>query len=225
MRLRLFAWLAVGLTVLTAARGDPPAPPWVDVAPIVKTWLRADYPAELRAAQEKGRVTVRFVVNLLGAVASARVISSFDVRANAPALGDIRQWTFQPAAVAGQAVASCLDVDIPFGLGDPSAPLPQFPPAAEMPRDLKKTAPVPVAQPAPIYPEELVQSRTAATVTLLLVVDQKGNVLRSRLMNAVDPAFEARAKEVVKSWVFEPALQGGMPVTCLVEADVFFTPR
>lgn len=72
------------------------------------------YPAEMRGKKVEGVVTVIFVVDTEGKVASPHVEKSTDRAFEDPAMNAVRRWKFEPAVRAGQRVACKMRVPIRF---------------------------------------------------------------------------------------------------------------
>ncbi len=72
------------------------------------------YPAQLRGKKIEGVVTVIFVVDSGGKVASPRVEKSNHDAFNKPAVDAVKQWKFEPAVRGGQRVPCKMRVPIRF---------------------------------------------------------------------------------------------------------------
>jgi protein TonB len=72
------------------------------------------YPAALRSKRLEGVVSVIFIVNATGKVASARAESSSHSAFEKPALDAVRKWKFEPAVKGGARVACNMRVSIRF---------------------------------------------------------------------------------------------------------------
>ena len=53
-----------------------------------------------------------------------------------------------------------------------------------------------------------------------MVVSDKGNVCRARVIQSINPATDADAIAAVKGWSFQPAKKNGRPVTVLITVEV-----
>jgi protein TonB len=82
--------------------------------------------------------------------------------------------------------------------------------------------PRPIAQRAPVYPQEMRRNRIEGTVNVLFVVDQDGRVVDPRVETSSHQAFEAPALEAVRQWRFEPAVRGGQKVKAKMRAPIRF---
>jgi TonB family protein len=78
---------------------------------------------------------------------------------------------------------------------------------------------------APDYPKDALKQWLGGTVKLRLVIDKKGNVVSSRVLDATDPRFVKAAQDAVKEWTFSPALSASMPVACSMDTSAVFSPE
>lgn len=78
----------------------------------------------------------------------------------------------------------------------------------------------------PEYPELARDAGIEGKVTLLLLVDEKGKVLRASVENSdVTPAMERAALEAARKSRFHPARQGARPVKAMVAVPFYFRLR
>jgi periplasmic protein TonB len=74
------------------------------------------YPAAMRGKDVEGVVSVIFVVDPAGKVASPRIEKSSHTAFSEPALDAVKQWKFEPGVKAGQRAACRMRVSIRFPL-------------------------------------------------------------------------------------------------------------
>jgi protein TonB len=72
------------------------------------------YPSAMRGKKVEGLVTVVFVVDPSGKVATPRVEKSTHPVFEKPALDAVKQWKFEPAVKGGQRVACKMRAPIRF---------------------------------------------------------------------------------------------------------------
>jgi protein TonB len=89
----------------------------IDQKPRVVFQAGALFPAEMRGKKQEGCVTVTFLVDATGKVASPRVAKSSHPAFEKPALEAVKQWRFEPAVKAGQRVGCKMRVDVRFPPG------------------------------------------------------------------------------------------------------------
>jgi len=127
----------------------------------------------------------------------------------APAREGLKRWTFQPAKVNGNSVASIFPVHVVFNPYNPGGTSvtgggPRVPPA--VPSNLSNWLPPQVRMASyAFYPPN---SQVQGTVVLSVSVDKWGHVSGIRVVYGVQPLVEA-ATEAVKQWGFQPAMRSG----------------
>jgi protein TonB len=94
------------------------------------------------------------------------------------------------------------------------------------------TGPIPVAAPdrpprllrsvRPQYPQDAFVKKVQGTVVLEILIDDRGRVVRARVLSSVPPLDQAAIKAVL-AWLFVPAMHHGQPVATLAHAPVTFT--
>jgi len=94
------------------------------------------------------------------------------------------------------------------------------------------TGPIPVPAPdrpprlvrsvRPQYPQEAFVKKIQGTVLLEILIDDRGRVVRARVLASV-PLLDEAALEAVRAWVFVPAMHRGLPVATVARAPVTFT--
>ncbi len=81
--------------------------------------------------------------------------------------------------------------------------------------------PVPVSNPAPVYPEFARDAQITGRVVLHVLVGKDGRVKNVKVMKGVTGLNEA-AVTAIKRWVFKPALSNNKPVAVWVEIPLDF---
>jgi TonB family protein len=81
--------------------------------------------------------------------------------------------------------------------------------------------PRPIKITQPQYPQEAFVKKIEGTVVVEIVVDARGRVVKTRVMQSV-PALDTNAIECVKAWEFKPATKGGQPVATVALAPITF---
>jgi TonB family protein len=121
----------------------------------------------------------------------------------------VKARRFAPARHAGRAVGQ--DVRVPFIII-----------AANNGLARNKTPPRVIRQSPPAYPFSMRQSRMRGEVLVQFIVDIEGPVKRPFVVRSLNPAFDAPALESVRSWVFEPGRENGVPVYTQMQVPIFF---
>jgi len=73
----------------------------------------------------------------------------------------------------------------------------------------------------PQYPQEAFIKKIEGTVTVEILIDSTGRVVRARVIQSV-PLLDAAALQTVYQWVFQPAIKHGRPVPTIAHAPVAF---
>lgn len=76
----------------------------IDQAPTLRSHVPPDFPLELRRSGTSGSVTVEFVVDRDGNVASARAVEASHTAFESPAVNAVRRWKFRPGKKDGRVV-------------------------------------------------------------------------------------------------------------------------
>jgi protein TonB len=73
----------------------------------------------------------------------------------------------------------------------------------------------------PQYPQEAFVKKIEGTVTVEILIDSTGAVIRARILQSI-PALDAAALQTVREWRFAPAMKHGRPVATIAVAPVSF---
>ncbi len=88
--------------------------------------------------------------------------------------------------------------------------------------DVKNRPPQPIHARSPKYPKHLKEEDLHGTVTVLLVVDEKGFVVEASVENSFHAEFEQPALDAIQQWRFKPALRDGVPVAKKIRIPMRF---
>jgi len=93
-----------------------------------------------------------------------------------------------------------------------------------MTADAVDVRPKAISKKPPQYPERARQKGITGSVTLGILIDANGNVVKVRVEKSNPPGmFEEAAKEAVRSWIWEPAYYQGQAVKVWVSQPIRFT--
>jgi protein TonB len=81
--------------------------------------------------------------------------------------------------------------------------------------------PRPIKITRPQYPQEAFVKKVEGTVTVEILIDSTGRVVRARVIQSV-PMLDAAALQTVYQWIFQPAVKHGRPVPTIAHAPVAF---
>ena len=73
----------------------------------------------------------------------------------------------------------------------------------------------------PQYPREAFDAKIEGTVLIEVLVDDKGRIVKARVIQSV-PGLDEAALDAAKKWQFEPARKGGKPVATILHMPVAF---
>lgn len=82
--------------------------------------------------------------------------------------------------------------------------------------------PRPIVQAPPTYPAELRGRKMEGVVQIAFVVTAAGQVAKARVERSSHPAFEGPALAAIRQWRFEPAVKGGVRVSCRMRVPIRF---
>jgi len=81
--------------------------------------------------------------------------------------------------------------------------------------------PRPIKITRPQYPQEAFVTTIEGTVTVEILIDSTGRVVRASVIQSV-PMLDAAALQTVYQWLFQPAVKHGRPVPTIAHAPVAF---
>ena len=81
--------------------------------------------------------------------------------------------------------------------------------------------PDPIHKVKPVYPGRALAAGLEGKVVVHALVDRKGRVIETRVMQS-DPTFDAAAVKAVRQWRFKPARSNGQPVAVWVAVPIRF---
>ena len=82
--------------------------------------------------------------------------------------------------------------------------------------------PVPITKPEPEYSEEARKAKYQGSVTLQIVVDEKGVPKDIRVVKKLGLGLDEKAIEAVQKWRFKPGMKDGKPVAVIATIEVSF---
>lgn len=118
----------------------------------------------------------------------------------------------------GQEQPRLLEPPPPPVVAPPPQPFPTAGPA-------DRSTPIPLHQPAPVYPQEALRRNAGGTVRIEAVVGPDGRVERLDVVQGSgNRHLDRAASEAVRRWTFRPATRGGQPVSASVSVPISFDP-
>jgi periplasmic protein TonB len=83
--------------------------------------------------------------------------------------------------------------------------------------------PVPVKTVAPEYPADLRRNNVGGVASILMVIDEKGEVLAAEVTKVSRDEFKQPALDAVRKWKFKPAETAGKAVKVKVTIPIRFS--
>jgi len=82
--------------------------------------------------------------------------------------------------------------------------------------------PVPIRTTVAEYPAQLKKENVQGIVSVVVVIDESGNVIASEISKSTNEGFNKAAESAVLAWKFKPAKVAGKPVKVKVTIPVRF---
>jgi TonB family protein len=175
-----------------------------------------------------GEVDVDFVIDTAGNVQNPVVAQSNNPWFERAAIIAILKWKFTPAEVDGRKVMTRARQKIVFSLWGGQSPweLANLKAKKNLPPEMQwDNPPVPVHTGFPVYPFEALQTGLKGKVRLLYVIDEKGRVAETKLLEATTPEMGQAALATIDMWRFKPASRkDGTKVSTLLGMEYEFSP-
>ena len=234
--MKVFSLLAVcsGLAFAPAALGQfgPPIPEWQSVQ-IVQT-IDPVFPFMLtQQGLTSGEARVAVNTDAKGKLVELLVVGYTRVEFANEAVAALKQWSFVPARMRGEAVGTTIEVFFYFEAKGvvvstttidelEKAMLFQYGRYVYKPCSLRELdrIPTPLTIVAPVYPAQLVQKGVRGKVTVDFYIDETGTVRMPSVSPRDNSELTALSIEALRQWKFEPATRLGKPV--LVRASQVF---
>lgn len=219
--LACFAMLALGARAQTmsspAARGidddrRQSTPPRI---------LHADpvsYPADPGLARVRHTCVVSVTIGKDGKTTSAELENTRPSPFDAGALASVKNATFSPANMNGEAVGARTQVWVEFR-GDGQAAIPTTDPGPNFER------PRPTVAPIAEYTDDARRSHIRGSVLLSFIVTETGAVTDIRVLRHLAGGLDDQSVKTVKQWRFVPAMVDGEPVPDRIRTAMSFNIR
>jgi TonB family protein len=181
-------------------------------APVAIVYVDPIYPQEARQARVSGIVILDTVIDHNGVVKDVRVRKPLPFGLSEAAVDAVKQWSFKPGTLNGEAVDVVFELTVNFKLDNKD-----FDPNGPMRVSGDVHAPVVVEKVEPLYTKEARKARISGIVVIEAVIGRDGLVKIAKVVKPLPFGLDQAAVDAVKQWKFEPATLQGKPV------DVFYT--
>jgi len=219
----LASLIVVSLTSLLAQA--PAGPPLVYGQAFLRSWVPAEYPKAALKDRLSGLVTVRFIVDEKGNVATSRVIEASDPSFVDAAQSAVKKWAFSPAVDANKNVACSMDASIAFMPDEPNGkrtPGTSLPTQDQMPV-LSPITEAALSSSANVdYPDSLFDRKLSGRAHYLCNVLSDGSVSNPRITAATHVDFVQPALKALEELKYTPRMQGDIPMEAEVEGILRF---
>jgi TonB family protein len=226
---RLVASLLL-LSSWSALPGKETAPTSARIPPELIHAVTPTYPYSMRVAGLEGVVTLDFVIDTQGVPRNVYVVESNNPWLERPAIDAVLKWRFKPGRVEGRPVNTRARQAITFQLwggGDIPWQITKSKDPSKLPPEFRwDDPPEPVAASYPVYPLDLLRTKTKGKVSLLFAVDARGEVTSAKVIESSAPELGQATLAMIDTWRFKPARKkGGEPCNALLHLEYEFKPR
>ena len=220
------------------APGDPPLRVGGPVkAPVVINRVEPIYTSLARKSRVSGIVILEVIIDHTGVVKDAQVLKPLPYGLDQAALDAVKQWTFRPGTLNGQAIDVIFNLTINFRVPgaattavDPiqsngaTQPVPSNNAAGDGPFRVggDVTRPIVLSQVEPVYPTAAKEARISGMLIVEAVIDREGVVKEARVLNPLPFGLSEAAVEAVKQWKFRPGTLAGKPVDVIFLLTINF---
>jgi TonB family protein len=176
------------------------------------------YPAGVKIS---GRVVLKIVINKEGHVSQATLVSGDPLLAGAT-IDAVKQWKFYPYNIFDEGVAEVeTTATVKFYADPPRVVTPKPPrlPRIRIPSGVAEGLNLRTVDPA--YPRDAITKHIQGDVILMVVVDKKGKVTKTRVISG-DPVLAEAAADAVKQWRYKPYTLNAEPVEFQTSVKVQF---
>lgn len=226
--------------VSTAAMTAQPARPESFERLRVKSQQMPVFPFDLmQAGVREGQVCVAFSTDVTGKVDDCLAVAYSHPDFARVAVAAVRKWTFEPARLSGQPIATASEVIFNF---ETQGTVVLSLTAAETltiwmnrmhqldesyyPRTLRELdrIPTPIAAPSPSYSAALAERGHIGTISVNFYIDETGAVRLPAVESGNDPELAALAINAIQTWKFEPPTCHGRKVLTKTNQVFRFRP-
>ena len=185
---------------------------------------RPPYPQVARTQGWEGIVVLRIIVGTGGDVENVKTQTSSGFPAlDESAAQSVKTWQFAPAKDGEFPIATKVDLPVRFSLDDYGIKVSQPEPEPE-PEPVREKKPARLIQSErPLYPQVARKEGWEGTVVLRITIGTGGDVENVITQTSSGhPALDESAAQSVKTWQFDPAKDGDVPISTSVDLPVRF---
>jgi len=187
-----------------------------DVSPPVPVYRPdPEYTEAARKAKYQGTVILAIVVDENGNPGDIRVVKPLGLGLDQKAVEAVEKWRFRPGMKDGHPVKVMARIEVNFRLLINGWNIGQIKfklPAGASSAIIQRTR---FENPKP---------RTSGTVWLAFDIDEKGKPNNVRAVRSTNRVLESAAAASIRKWRFQPAMNGGQPITASATVNLTFQP-
>ena len=187
---------------------------------------RPPYPQVARKQGWEGIVVLRIVVGTGGDVENVTTQTSSGFPAlDESAAQSVKTWQFAPAKDGEFPIATKVDLPVRFSLDEYGIQFSQPEPEPEPePEPVREQIPARlIKSDRPLYPQVARKEGWEGTVVLRITIGTGGDVENvTTQTSSGHPALDESAAQSVKTWQFDPAKDGDVPISTSVDLPVRF---
>jgi len=182
-------------------------------APVAIVHVEPQYTDEARQARVSGVVIVQALIDHNGVVKDVHVLKPLPYGLSEAAVDAVKQWSFKPGTLNGEAVDVLFNLTINFKLDSGDAPL-------RVGGDVR--APVLTEKVEPSYTEEARRAGINGIVIIEAIIGSDGVVKDAHVLKPLPFGLDQAAVDAVKQWKFKPGTLSGQPVDVIFNLTVNF---
>ena len=187
---------------------------------------RPPYPQVARTQGWEGVVVLRIIVGTGGDVENVKTqTSSGHPALDESAAQSVKTWQFDPAKDGEFPIATKVDLPVRFSLDEYGIKVSQPEPEPEPePEPVREQIPARlIKSERPDYPQTARKEGWEGTVVLRITIGTGGDVENVKTQTSSGhPALDESAAQSVKTWQFDPAKDGDVPISTSVDLPVRF---
>ena len=211
--MRRFSIVTLLLLVAMVANAQPYRVGGDVKAPVAIVHVDPIYPDEARKARISGIVILETVIDHNGVVKDVTVRKPLPFGLSEAAVNAVKQWSFKPGTLKGEAVDVIYNVTVNFQLEPYDAPL-------RVGGDVQ--APVVIENVEPSYTEEARKAGISGIVIIQALIGRDGLVKDASVLKPLPFGLDQAAVDAVKQWKFKPGMLAGKPVDVVFNLTVNF---
>jgi TonB family protein len=178
-------------------------------------------PSATACAEKGGYVVVQLQIDKNGSTSDVKAVVSPSASLGESAVAAVQSWTFSPALLdkkpkpsGGRIALACEGPGFSVAEADRSDSAVRTGKGFSQPQLVFKVEPE--------YSEEARKGKHQGEIILMVVIDQMGRPISSRVIRSLGYGLDEKAAEAVVQWRFKPGMDGDKPVTMAATVELHF---